>query len=1141
MNCPSCGVENSAGRKFCVECGSRLALNCTACGSPYAAGEKFCGECGASLVLSPESRVLSPPQHPTPNTQHPISYTPKHLAEKILQAKSALEGERKQVTVLFADVKGSMELAEQLDPEEWHQILDRFFAILTDGVHRFEGTVNQYTGDGIMALFGAPIAHEDHAQRACYASARMGLNSGEVIVGKIGDDLRMDYTAQGHTVGLAQRMESLAEPNTCYLSAATAHLVAGFFTLDDLGMFQVKGVSEPVGIFELRGAGALRTRFDVARTRGLSRFVGRDADMQALEAALSQAQAGNGQVVGIVAPAGTGKSRLGFEFLERCRARGLTVQVGHAVAHGKNIPFLPMLEVFRSYFGITDADPDRVVREKIAGRFLLLDESFRELLPVVFEFFGVTDPQRPPPRMDPEAKQRQLFAALRKAVQEEDAEGQPITLIEDLHWMDAGSEAFLEQWVDAIAGSRGLLLLNFRPEYHAAWMSKSYYRQIPLAPLGPEAVRALLDDLLGHDASIDGLATTIHERTGGNPFFTEEVVQSLIESGALAGTRGSYRLVTPIARLQVPPTVQALLAARIDRLGEREKHVLQAAAVIGKDFSEPLLAAVLFPSGDSLTRVGATAGLSSSAVAGHGQQAARGAQIFAPLLKGEEDLRAALRVLKDAEFLYEQSLYPVAEYAFKHPLTQEVALGSQLKERRRQVHAAVAIAIEQQDAEHLDERAALLAHHYEEAGETGAAAHWHRRAAEWVGLNDIKAALQHWQRVRELARQGNDGPESAALTIIACSQALTHGWRLGALATEWPELFAEGCAAAERAGALAALAVLNATYGVVRGHNQGSAYDWVRYAGAAVRIADRTDDAALRCGTRTSLFFAHSYSGQLREAERVCNEVIELAREDPHLGADVTGFSPLLAARYLRYQCIGFTRDPATALRELPLLRQLALDSGYPEVAVWVLLFGAELKHVLGNSDGTRALAQAAVRLAEHLGVGNELLAALALCDALACEREWQLVLDTAGDALQLLRERGAVRLHEQNFLAHIGAAQLELGNLEAGRAAAAEGVVFMRESQGTWSPRSYAVLARSQLALAEPAADIASTLDEYAALLERTEFHLFEGELHELRAQLAEREGRAAEKTAALQRAHECYTRFGMTAQAARVMKEIG
>jgi adenylate cyclase len=986
--------------------------------------------------------------------------------------------------------------------------------------------VNQYTGDGIMALFGAPIAHEDHAQRACYAalylrdeiaryatelkrehgvgfSTRMGINSGEVVVGTIGDDLRMDYTAQGHTVGLAQRMESLAEPNSCYLTAATAALVGGYFALDDLGEFRVKGVAAPVRVHRLVGIGASRSRFDIARARGLSRFVGRDADMQTLEAALAQAQAGNGQVVGIVAEAGTGKSRLCFEFLERCRARGLAVNVGRAVAHGKNIPFLPMLEAFRSYYGITGADPDRLVREKIAGRLLLTDESFRELLPVVFEFLGVTDPERPPPRMDPEAKQRQLFAVLRKEVRQGEVASQLVTLIEDLHWMDSGSEGFLEQWVDAIAGSRALLLVNFRPEYHAAWMSKSYYRQIPLAPLGAEAVRALLDDLLGKDASIDGLATAIHERTGGNPFFTEEVVQSLIESGALEGARGSYRLVRPIERLQVPPTVHALLAARIDRLGEREKQVLQAAAVIGKDFPEPILAAACEVSLD--------------------------------------ELRAALRILKGAEFIYEQSLYPVAEYAFKHPLTQEVARRSQLQERRRRTHAAVAGALEEANAERLDEAAALLAHHYEEAGEAGAAARRHRRAAEWAGVNDMKAALHHWQRARELARHGGDAPESGEITVVACSQALAHGWRLGASAAEWAELFEEGCAAAERAGDLAALAGLNATYGAARGLNQARAPDYVRYAAEAVRIADRAGDTALRCGMHGYLCLAHGYAGQLRDSERVADEAIELAREDPHLGADVAGLSPLLAARFTRYRCIGFTRDPATALRELPLVRQVALDSGYPEQAVWMLWGEAELKCALGSSGGTRAVAQAAARLAEHLGVGDEIVAALALCDALACDREWKPLLGAASDALRLIRERGALRLNEPLFLAHIGTAELELGDLDAGRAAAEEGVVFMRTSESAWNPHSYAVLARAQLELGEPVADIARTLDEYAALLDHTGFHLFEGELHELRARLADREGHQTEKAAALQRARDCYTRFGMTAQAARVAQAMG
>ena len=346
MRCPECQHENREGRRFCGHCGSRLPVPCPSCGTVDEDGERFCGRCGAELA-APASPAWAVPD------RTPRDYTPRHLADKIFQSKSALEGERKQVTVLFADVKGSMELAEQVDPEEWHRILDRFFQILADGVHRFEGTVNQYTGDGIMALFGAPIAHEDHAQRACFAalhlrdalrryadelrrtrglnfSVRMGLNSGEVVVAKIGDDLRMDYTAQGHTVGLAARVEALAEPRSIYLTEHTARLVEGFFQLRGLGAFQLKGATEPPQVYELEGVGALHTRLDVSRARGFSKFVGREDDMQALEAALARSRETGGQVVGVVAEAGVGKSRLCYEFAERCRARGLTVLEAHA-------------------------------------------------------------------------------------------------------------------------------------------------------------------------------------------------------------------------------------------------------------------------------------------------------------------------------------------------------------------------------------------------------------------------------------------------------------------------------------------------------------------------------------------------------------------------------------------------------------------------------------------------------------------------------------------------------------------------------------------------------------------------------------------------------------------------------------------
>src|SRR6059036_1623251 len=609
----------------------------------------------------------------------PRSYTPHHLAEKILTSRVALEGERKQVTVLFADVKGSMDLAEQVDPEEWHKILDRFFTILADGVHRFEGTVNQYTGDGIMALFGAPIAHEDHGQRACYAalhlqrelrryadevrlehglgfSVRMGLNSGEVVVGKIGDDLRMDYTALGQSVGLAQRMEQMADPGKALLTGHTARLVSGYFQLRDLGETRIKGLSDPLHVFELEGVGRMRTRLDASHARGFSRFVGRQSEMAALEAALERVTAGNAQVIGVVADAGTGKSRLCYEFAERCRAREIAVYEAHGVAHGKAVPLLPVLEFWRDYFGITEHDTARAVRDKIAGRMLLLDETLAEGLSLMFDFLGVLDPERPAPPLGPEARQRQLLDLIRRLARARSAREPALVLYEDLHWFDHASEEYIENVVVEIApGNRTLLLLNFRPEYHAAWMQRSYYQQLPLLPLGAEAIAELFADLLGSDPSLHRLRELVQERTGGNPFFIEEIVQSLIETGVVAGARGGYRLVTPAEEVGLPATVQSVLAARIDRLPEREKRVLQTASVIGKNFSEPILRRVAELNGG--------------------------------------DLSAALHALTSAEFLYQEALYPEAEYTFKHPLTQEVAYRSQLAERRVRIHAAVARAI----------------------------------------------------------------------------------------------------------------------------------------------------------------------------------------------------------------------------------------------------------------------------------------------------------------------------------------------------------------------------------------------------------------------------------------------------------------
>ena len=445
MTCTACGHANREQAKFCLGCGARLAMSCLRCNVALPAGARFCDGCGASLkeVESRQSRVQSGERggsrlstFDSRLASSSRAQTPRHLAEKILSSRSALEGERKQVTVLFADVKGSMELAEHMDPEEWSAIMELFFRILSGGVERFEGFVDKFTGDGIMALFGAPIAHEDHAQRACYAalhlrealkayadalrmdrglnfSVRMGINSGEVVVGKIGDDLRMDYTAQGHTVGLAQRMEALAEPGKALLAGDTIDLIEGYFALRDLGRMKVKGVEAPVRVAELEGVGRVRTRLDRSRARGLSKFVGRNEEMERLEAALRRALAGDGQVVGVMAEAGAGKSRLCYEFLERCRARGITVRTATGVPHGRAVPLQPVLEFYREIYGITQEDSDAQARQKIAGFVAQMAPEELGSLPLLFDFLRVPDPSNPPPVLAPDERQRELIGLLR--------------------------------------------------------------------------------------------------------------------------------------------------------------------------------------------------------------------------------------------------------------------------------------------------------------------------------------------------------------------------------------------------------------------------------------------------------------------------------------------------------------------------------------------------------------------------------------------------------------------------------------------------------------------------------------------------------------------------------------------------------
>jgi class 3 adenylate cyclase len=685
MTCPRCQQDNPSHARFCLGCGARLTLACGACSAELPGGARFCLQCGQAVAGSTVATIRSPA---------PETYTPKHLAEKILTSKAALEGERKQVTVLFADLKGSMELLADRDPEEARKLLDPVLERMMEAVHRYEGTVNQVMGDGIMALFGAPLAHEDHAVRACYAALRMqdqvtryaedtrrahgvnvqirvGLNSGEVVVRAIGSDLHMDYTAVGQTTHLAARMEQFASPGSILLTQSTLELVEGYVAVTPLGPVPVKGLADAVEVYQVTGAGPARTRLQAAARRGLTRFVGRDAELEQLLRAQQLAGSGHGQVAAIVGEAGVGKSRLVYEFSHSHRLLGWLTLDSASVSYGKATSYLPVIDLLKGYFKIQDRDDLREIREKVTGKLLTLDRALEPTLPALLALLDVPVDDPAWQTLDPGQRRQRTLDAVRRLLLRE-AREQPLLLIfEDLHWIDSETQALLDGLVDGLGSARLLLLVNYRPEYQHVWGSKTSFSQLRLDALPAESAAELLEALLGDDPGLAPLKQLLVKR--GNPFFLEESVRTLVETKALMGERGRYRLMQPVQAIQVPATVQAILAARIDRLPPEDKRLLQNASVIGKDVPFTLL------------------------------------QAIAEL--PDEALRRGLDHLQAAEFVYEVGLFPDLEYTFKHALTHEVTYGGLLQERRRELHARIAEAIEALHQDRLGGEIERLAHH----------------------------------------------------------------------------------------------------------------------------------------------------------------------------------------------------------------------------------------------------------------------------------------------------------------------------------------------------------------------------------------------------------------------------------------------
>jgi class 3 adenylate cyclase/tetratricopeptide (TPR) repeat protein len=855
---------------------------------------------GQRLAVDEEERVLvwvgettaappgsgGTPAHDPGLARTPLAYTPPHLVEKILISRSALEGERKQVTVLFADLKGSMELLAERDPEEARQLLDPVLERMMAAVHRYEGTVNQVMGDGIMALFGAPLAQEDHAVRACYAALamqaavqqyaaevqrshgvplqmRVGLNAGEVVVRAIGNDLHMDYSAIGQTTHLAARMEQMAMPGSILMTSAVLGLTQGYVHVRGLGPVPVKGLDIPVEVYELVGASGVRRRLQAAQ-RGLTRFVGRDTELAALVQALEHADAGHGQVVAGVGEAGVGKSRLVYEFVHSHHTQGWRVLESASVSYGKATPYLPLLDLLRHYCHIEERDDPRTIRAKVTGQVLTLDEALQDTVPALLWLLEVLPDDSPFRSLDPPQRRQRLLDALKRVLLRESIE-QPLLLVfEDLHWTDAESLAWLNTLIDSLPMARVLLLVNYRPEYQHGWGRKTYYTQLRLDPLPPASAEAVLDALLGdgmrgqHATSLQVLKQLLIVRTEGNPFFLEESVHTLVETGVLVGEPGAYRLAQPVDSLQVPATVQAVLAARIDRLSPEAKRLLQTAAVIGTEVPVPLLQAIADTPAEALQR--------------------------------------SLAQLQAAEFLYETRLFPEHEYTFKHALTHEVAYGSLLLERRRVLHARIVAALEGLAGNRAAEQVERLGHHALrgevwdkalaycwQAGEKALARSAHREAVGY--FESALSALTHLPESRHTLDQAID----LRIALRAALQPSGDWGRILAALHQAEEL-ATSLGDHRRLGRLLLFLSIHV--------RQRSTYDQaIAAAQRALELATAGGEVVLGAMANQYLGAAHQARGDYRQAIDYCRQTVAVLAAEQRRERFGSVFLPAVQSR----------------------------------------------------------------------------------------------------------------------------------------------------------------------------------------------------------------------------------------------------
>jgi len=943
MHCPSCNHDNRAERRFCAECGTALAAPCAACGASNEPGEKFCGGCGAALA----AETSTPRVHKQP---------PQRVRVAPEQAQvSPADGERKTVTALFADIKGSMDLLEELDPEEARALFDPALTLMMEAVQRYGGYVVQSTGDGIFALFGAPVAHEDHPQRALYAGLRMqedlkrysdtlrargqapvsmrvGVNTGEVVVRTLQTDAtHTEYTPIGHSTSLAARLQTLAAPGSIAITDTVRKSVEGYFTLKALGPARIKGVSEPVNIFEVTGLGPLRTRLQRAVGQGLTKFVGRQRELEALRLAAEQAKAGHGQLAAVVGEAGVGKSRLFYEFKASAQAGCLVLETV-SVSHGKASAYLPVIELLHGYFRIAPEDDARTRREKVTGRVLALDRTLEDALPYLFRLLGLSGGADPLAQMDAQLRRQHTLEAIKRLMLRESVNQPLLVLVEDLHWIDTETQALLNLLTDSIGTARVLLLVNYRPEYTHGWGSKTYYTQVRLDPLGRESAGQMLAALLGNSAELGPLTRLVIEQTEGNPFFMEEIVQSLFETGVLV-RNGTVRLTRPLDALTLPTTVQGMVGERIDRLPPEQKELLQTLAVLGKEFALSLVRAVTG--------------------------------------RGDEDLNRLLGELQLAEFIYEQPAAGDVEYTFKHALTQEVAYHSVLSKRRKRLHERAGAALEALGAGRVQDHLMELARHYSRTDNAA-------KAVEYLRLAGIQAAERgaHEEAIAQLSRglervqelpEGAERGQHELLLQLALGPALRT--TKGFTAPEVENAYGRAAEICTRVGEgpqlWQALFGLWTFYGFRAGLQR------------ARGVAEQLLRSARPSGDAWGLFMGHNavgatlyWQGELSEAREHLQQACDLdgplrQRLDilPYDAVDVLVGNR--AYRALALFQLGYADQAVRASRESVALAQ---EIGRPSALTRALIWASVLYQILGDVEATRERAEAAIALATEHG-----------------------------------------------------------------------------------------------------------------------------------------------------------------------------